>query len=142
MIDLEWNHVVPVASQWLIGFDLRDLDGKAESIEAELLGASQHTRRAARPRECEFVRTALERHRSHQADDADDVVGVKVRKKDICHRERDVVTHHLALRSLAAVEEQRLAFAHERQRGDVALDGRARGRGSEEAKAERHGLGI
>jgi len=142
MIDLEWNDVVPVAPQRLIRLELRDLYGKPESIEAELLGATQHTRAAARAPQCEFVGSTLKRHRSHQADDADDVIGMKVREEDICNRERDVVTHHLALRSLAAVEEQRLTLAHDGQRGDVALDGRARGRGSKEAKAERHGVGI
>jgi hypothetical protein len=45
----------------------------------------------------------------------------------------------LTLRAFAAIEHQRLALAMNRERRDVALDGRARRGCTEEANAERHG---
>ena len=97
---------------------------------------------AARPPQAQRLRAPLERHRPHQPDHADHVVGVEVREEDVGERERDAVAHHLPLRALAAVEQQRLALAHDGERGDVAFDGGARGGGAEETEGERHGGAI
>jgi hypothetical protein len=67
---------------------------------------------------------------------------MKVCEKHVGDGERYVVAHHLTLRSFAAIEQQRFALAHERERGDVPLDGGPRSGSAEKAKAERHGLGI
>jgi hypothetical protein len=67
------------------------------------------------------------------------VVGVKVREENVAQRERHVVAHHLPLRPLAAIEEQRLPLAHERERCDVTLDGGPRRGSPEQADGERHG---
>jgi hypothetical protein len=42
------------------------------------------------------------------------VVGVHVREKNVAQRKADAVTHHLPLRSLAAIEHESLSFADER----------------------------
>src|SRR5829696_3514117 len=62
---------------------------------------------------------------------------MEVREEQICQRERDAVAHHLALRSFAAVEEQRLTFAHERDRCDIALHGGTRRGRAEQASSVR-----
>ena len=69
----------------------------------------------------------LRRRRAHQeTDDAENVVDVHVRKKNVAQREGDAVAHHLALGALSAVEQERLAFTNDRDRADTPLDGRAR----------------
>jgi len=50
------------------------------------------------------------------------VVGVHVREENVGQRERDSVSHHLALSAFAAIEHQRLSFADQREGRDVALD--------------------
>jgi hypothetical protein len=63
-------------------------------------------------------------------------------KKDVGESEAGPVAHHLSLRSFAAIEKKRLAFASDCDRRNVALDCRARCGGAEEANGERHGLNI
>ena len=102
-------------------------------------GALEHARRAARSPETQPLGATLQRHRAHQPDHAEQVVGVHVREEDVLERERHAVAHHLPLRAFAAVEHQRLAFAMDRERRHVAFDrGPRRGR-SEQTNAERHG---
>ena len=69
---------------------------------------------------------ALERQRPQQSDDAKHVVGMHVGEKNVGQREGNSVTHHLPLRSFAAVKHQRLAFANDSDGRDVALNSRAR----------------
>ena len=52
------------------------------------------------------------------------MIGMKVSKEYISHGKGHVIAHHLTLRTLAAVEQQRFALTHERESGNVALDGR------------------
>src|SRR2546427_2243600 len=66
----------------------------------------------------------LEPERADQPDNAEEVVRVEMGEEDIRQRERHAVAHHLALRPLAALEQQGLPLAHESESGDVALDGR------------------
>jgi len=84
----------------------------------------------------------LELHRPHQADDAEDMIGVEMGEEDVAEDKRDAVAHHLSLGPFTAVEHQRFAFAHDSDGGHVALDRRPRRRRSEEAHHERHGRGI
>src|SRR5213594_2389090 len=66
------------------------------------------------------------------------MIGMKVSEKDLRQRKAHPVAHHLALGALTTLEQQRLAFAHEGHGGDVALDGGARCRGSQEGD-RKHG---
>jgi hypothetical protein len=70
--------------------------------------------------------------------DAQDVVGVVVREKDLSQAEADPVPHHLSLGPFAAVEQQHLALAVDRERRDVALHGGRGGAGAEKRGGE-HG---
>jgi len=81
----------------------------------------------------------LERQRAEQAEQSEKMIGMKVREENIAQRERDAVAHHLALSALAAVDKQRFPLADEREGGDAALDGGARGGGAEEAEGKGHG---
>jgi hypothetical protein len=82
------------------------------------------------------VGAPLERHGPHQSDHAEHMVRVKVCEEDVAQREGDAVAHHLPLGAFAAIDQQRLALAHEGDRRDVALDGRPRRGCAEEAKAQ------
>jgi hypothetical protein len=67
---------------------------------------------------------------------------MKVGEEDVVQTERHPVTHHLPLRALAAVEQQRLSLAHDGERRNVALDRGTRRGGAEQAEGERHGGAI
>jgi hypothetical protein len=80
----------------------------------------------------------LEAEGAHESDHTQEVIAVKMREKNLGQREAHPVPHHLALRTFAAIDEQGLAFALERQGGDVALDRGTRGRRAEKGDGE-HG---
>src|SRR2546422_9727813 len=65
----------------------------------------------------------LKSERADQPDHAEKVIRVEIGKEDLGQREAHAVAHHLALRALAALEEQRLAFAHEGDTGDIPFHG-------------------
>ena len=76
----------------------------------------------------------VEVHRLQQAGDAEDVVAVEVRDEDVADAEAGAEPHHLPLGTLAAVEQQAVAFAADEHRARVPL-----GRGHGPARAqERH----
>ena len=66
------------------------------------------------------------------------MVGVKMGEKDLPQCERSAIAHHLALGALPALEQQRLAFALQGERGDVAFDGRPGGGRAQESDGK-HG---
>ncbi len=80
-------------------------------------------------------------HGSHQADDAQHVIGVEVAEEDLAEAEAHAVAHHLALGALAAIENERLALAVDGERRHVAVHRRHRGAGAEEGEAKGHRLG-
>src|SRR5713226_6531148 len=67
------------------------------------------------------------------------MVGVKMREEDLRQREAHPVAHHLALGALAALEQQRFAFADKRHRGDVALYRRPGGRRTKKSDGKHGG---
>src|SRR5258706_1824399 len=87
------------------------------------------------------VGAALQPERAHQTDHAEEVVGVEMREEDLVERERHAVAHHLALGAFAAVDEKRLAFAHDGEPRNVAFHGGARGRRTEKGH-RKHGANI
>jgi hypothetical protein len=123
MINGEGDDRVVLSLDALAWLEIRDLQRKAEPIHPELLGAFERALRSTWSPQAERLRASLQRHRSHQADHADHMIGMEVCEEDVGQSEGDAVAHHLALRSFAAVEEKCLAFAHDRERCDIALDG-------------------
>src|SRR6266550_6249345 len=85
------------------------------------------------------VGAALQPERAHQADHAEEVVGVEMREEDFVERERHAVAHHLALSALTAVDEKRLALAHDGEPRNVAFHGGAGGRRAEKGDGEHGG---
>jgi hypothetical protein len=63
------------------------------------------------------------------------VIGVVVAEKNLSKAEPHAIPHHLALVSLATVEQQRFALALNGQAGNVPLDGRRGCAGAEEGDA-------
>jgi hypothetical protein len=76
----------------------------------------------------------LQRHGAHEPNDAEQVVRVKVREKNVVNVEGDSVAHHLALRALAAIEQERFSFAEQRDGGHVPFDGWSRSGSAEESE--------
>jgi hypothetical protein len=67
---------------------------------------------------------------------------VHVGEEQIVERERDPVTHHLALRSLPAIEQDRFSFPYDREGANPPFHGGTGGGGSEETDEQRHGGNI
>ena len=139
MVDGKRADGVTRAFDALTVVQLEDLDGKGGALEAEALHAFEDSGGPFGTPETEGLGAALKGHGSDQSDHAEQVIGVHVGKEDVLERERDPVSHHLTLGAFAAIEHQRLAFAVERERGDVALDGRTRRGCPEEVHCQRHG---
>ena len=59
-------------------------------------------------------------------------------KEQVAEGERDAVTHHLPLSSLAAIHQNRLAFSNDSERTHPALDRGARCGSAEEPNKEWH----
>ena len=96
---------------------------------------------AARRRERQLA--AAQRERLEHPRQPEVVVGVEVREEDLVEvDEPDRRAQQLALRPLAAVEEQPLAAAADEQRARRALRGRRARRGAEEDDVEVHRAAI
>ena len=67
------------------------------------------------------------------------MVGVVVGEEDLPKGEAHPVAHHLALGPLAAIEQHRLPFAGQREGGDVAVEGGARGAGAQKGELQHGG---
>ena len=81
-----------------------------------------------------------QRERLQHPRQAEVVVGVEVREEDVLEvDEADVGAKQLALRPLAAVEEQPVAAAPDERRGRCPARPSARSRGPEEDDVEVHG---
>src|SRR5919108_1870589 len=129
---------VAVAPDGLAWIHFGDIELEADTFDAELRSTSQMpTRTAGTPKPKRFD-TSLQRHRPHETDDANDVIGVEVGEENVLEYERDAIPHHLSLSPFAAVEQHGLSLANEREGAHVALDGGASGGRPEEAECERH----
>jgi len=118
---------------------LNDLDLEGDSLHSELDRLAEHLLRALGSVEAHRLGACLQSQRPDQPDHSEKMIGMKVGEKDLRQREAHPVAHHLALGALAALEQQRLAFAHEGQRGDVALYRRPSGRRTEKSDGEHGG---
>src|SRR3989449_1699321 len=134
------KHVVPVPlppspfpSHRVPGFYFVDLDGKRHTLDTELHGGAQDLLRALGTVQKQRLRPPLETERSDQSNDAQEMIGVKVREKDLGQRKADAVAHHLALGAFAALEQERLAFAVNGEAADVPFDCWPGGGGAEES---------
>ena len=65
-----------------------------------------------------------------------------VREEHLGQGKRDAVAHHLALRALAAVEQQCFPLAGDRNGADPTLDSGAGGGGAKKTDEKRHGPNI
>src|SRR5207247_4435374 len=100
------------------------LDLKRDSLDPELDRLAEQLLCATRTVQRDRLGSGLQPERADQPDHAEEVVGVEMGEEDIREREAHPVAQHLALRPLAALEQQGLSLAHESEGGDVALDRR------------------
>src|SRR5207237_1805334 len=100
-----------------------DLDRKRYALDAELHRRGQNFLGAFGAVEKQRLGTALQAERADQPDDAEEVIGVKVREEDLGEREAHAVAHHLALGAFAALQQKRFALSVDSQSRNVSLDG-------------------
>src|SRR5437867_2840135 len=105
------------------GAHLLDLDIEWHPLNAQRDRLGENPLRSLRTIEAHRLLPSLQPQRTDKPDDAQEMIGVKVREEDLGQRKAHPVAHHLALGALAALEQQRLAFAHESESADVPLDG-------------------
>ena len=99
--------------------------------------------RPPRPVEHERQLAPAQRERLQHPGHAEEVVGVEVREEDLLQvDEADVRAEELALRPLAAVEQQPLAAAADERGGGSAARGRHRAGRAEEDDVEIHAASL
>ena len=130
--------VVPGAGHAVARTQFLDGDGERRPLEAQLERVAKHPLRAFRPVQPQGTGEALEPQRAHQPREPQKVVAVEVGEEDVGHREPHAVPHHLPLRALPAVEQQRLALALERDGRHRPLHRGPRRRRAEKGEGE-HG---
>jgi hypothetical protein len=106
--------------------DLDELDREMLLLASQGDRAPQKLFASRRSMQPHGICASLERKRPAQSNDSKNMVSVQMREKNIDKCEAHSVPHHLPLGSFAAVEEQGLAFANNRDRGDIALNSGAR----------------
>jgi len=139
VIRRESDDRVAIAPHAIAGSELAILHWKRNAICTQSLGASEDLGRASGTPEPERLLAALQRHRAQQSHHAEHVIDVHVGEEDVAQGKADRVAHHLPLRPLATVEQERFALADNGERRDPAFDGRSRCGSSEEANREGHG---
>ncbi len=90
----------------------------------------------------ERPRALVEPEGLDQPRDPEDVVSVEVRDEDVVEAEPGVVAHHLALSTLAAVEQKLVALPRDVEGAGRALDGGDGPPGPEEGDAKRHSSAL
>ena len=105
------------------GLHLVDLDRKRDALDAQLHRGAEDLLGPFGAVQEQRLRPPLQAERPDQADDAEKMIGVKMRKEDFAQREAHAVAHHLALGAFAALEQERLTFTVNCKPGDVSLDG-------------------
>src|SRR5256885_9465769 len=122
-------------------FPFLDLDVEGTPPPPQLERLREQLLPPLRPIQPHRLGARLQPERANQSDHAEEVVRVKMRKKNLGQRKAHPIAHHLALGPLTTLEQESLAFAHEGHRGDVALD-RGASRGGSQKSDGKHGANI
>ena len=123
----------PIEAHLFPGLEALDVNGKGKPLHAEAHRRAQRRSGPGRAVDVHALFPALKSHRPEQPRQAEEVVGVAVRDEDAGKREAGAEPHDLTLGSLAAVPQDRLAFALDRDPRHIAADGWPRGGGAQKA---------
>ena len=122
---------------------LDDLDRVGQPAEDRAAATPSSSSQPARPVDGQRQLAAAQRERLQHPGQPEEVVGVEVRQEDLVQvDEADVGAQQLALRALAAVEQQAVAAAPHERRRRRALCRRHRAGRPEEDDVEVHGAGV
>jgi hypothetical protein len=121
MVCVEGEDLVVLATHQITVRQLGYFYRESGTIATKLLRAVYDARGGTRAPESQRFRSSLQRHGAHETNNAKNMIGVQVCEKNILQREGDSVAHHLSLGTFAAIEEERLTFAHERDSRDVSF---------------------
>ena len=133
------SHLSSLISRHFSRLHLVNLHPKRHPLHPQLDRALEQLLRPLGPVQPDRLLATLEPQRPQQPDYPEEMIGVKVREKDLGQGEAHPKAHHLALGAFAALEQQRLALAHQGEAGDVALDGGPGRRGTEKRETEHSG---
>jgi hypothetical protein len=104
------DDVVLIPLDLLTRLQLDDVHDERHAFHAQVHRVMQDAGAALRRPQSEGRLPALQSHGAQQAGHAEEVVGVHVREEDVVEGEAGAEAHHLPLRALAAVEQQRIAL--------------------------------
>ena len=132
MVDRDGDDLVAVAAHRLAGLELGDPQRVAQAAEGEAQGAEQLAQ-AARAVDRQRAVAVAQVERLQQARQPEPVVQVEVRDEDVVEVGQADGAHELALRALAAVEQDAIPAAAHQHGGQTAPRGGHRaGRAGEE----------
>ncbi len=138
MLYREGPDLILVAEDRFSRLHLVDADIETHPLDPELDGGPKRPTRAGRAVDGDRILAPLQAHRAHEPGDAQEVIGVEVGDEDPIHAEARGESHHLALRTLAAVEEHGIALSLHEDGAHAAPD-RGPGRGSPKEGHSDHG---
>ena len=138
VLDGEGGDRVAVAAQGLGGLELDQAQLERRAADHRAQGLEQPPQ-AGRPVDGERGLAPAQGEGLEHARQAQEVVGVEVGEEHLLEVHQADRAQELALRALAAVEEQALAPAAHEQRGQGATGGRRRAGGADEENLEVHG---
>ncbi len=132
MIHRESDHVMLIVFDARAGAKLLDNERKRHPVHAQAHGLLEGDPGGLWTEDPERLCSTLKRPRPEKSRDAEEVIGVKVSHEYVPDREARAVTHHLALRSLSTIKEERVPLSLEGDRSSVAAYCRSRRGGAEE----------
>lgn len=136
VVGFDGADAIPGPEHLVTGHELSHLDGEGERVDAEVDRVPQEAARAGGAVKDQRLLAPLHPQRAKKADDPEVVVGVEVGEERRSQRKSRAEPDHLALRSLAAIEEQQIRVGFHGEPREVAIHRRL-GRGSaQEREAE------
>ena len=109
------------------------MEGEGPAVHAQAHRLAEGGSGGLRSEDAERVGSTLKRQRPQEPRDTEEVIGVKMSHEYVPDSETRAVTHHLALRSLAAIEEEGVSLPLKGDRSDVAAHRGSRSGGAEES---------
>ena len=139
MSDGESRHVVFAERDGIPGPHLLDCYRKLYPIYPQVDGSLKDLIRAWRSVDLQRFLSALQRQGPEEADDSQEMVGMKVSDENGLYSEARPVPHHLPLSTLSAVEEHQITLSLNRDPTDIPAYRGPGGGGAEEGDSN-HGV--
>jgi len=104
MIQQKGMDEIALSGNGVTGSEFANFESECEAFRTERFSTSKHSIGARRTPETKRFSATLKGHGSQESHYADEMISMEMREKNVVEIERDPIAHHLALRSLAAIE--------------------------------------